>query len=143
MKSKNSSRLIGIVILLVATAVAFSQTNSQAGAPAFPFGGQTPNLSDVAKNIVVGQLKNLEKTKLTVAKPDGVEQAVAVDANTKFVGDHGDAISLADFRTGDHVAATGALKDGVFVAAQLARLPAGPGTPAPPPPPPFPNRGSN
>ena len=141
MKSKNSSRLIGIVILLVATTVTFSQTNSQPGLPPLPFGGQTPNLSDVAKNIVVGELKNLEKTKLTVAKPDGVEQAVAVDANTKFVGDHGDVISLADFKTGDHVAATGALKDGVFVAAQLAKIPAGPGTP--PPPPPFPNRGSN
>jgi len=137
MKSKSSSRLIGIVILLVATTVVFSQTNSQPGPPPSPFSGQTPNLSDVAKNIVVGQLKNVERTKLTIAKPDGVEQAVAVDTNTKFVGDHGDAISLADFKTGDHVAATGTLKDGVFVAAQVAKIPAGPGTP--PPPPPSPN----
>ena len=139
MKSKNSSRLIGIVIFLVAAIVAFSQTESQQG-PLLPFGGQPPNLSDIGKNVVVGQLKNVEKTKLTIAKPDGVEQAVAVDANTKFVGDHGDAISLAEFKTGDHVAATGALKDGVFVAAQLAKIPAGPGAP---PPPPFPNRGGN
>jgi hypothetical protein len=141
MKSTSSNRLIGVVIFLVATTVAFSQTDSQQGPPQSPFGGQPPNLSDVAKNVVVGQLKNVEKTKLTIAKPDGVEQAIAVDANTKFVGDHGDAISLADFKTGDHIAATGALKEGVFVAAQLAKIPAGPG--APPPPPPFPNRGSN
>ena len=141
MKSKNTSRLIGIVILFVAACVAFSQTESQPGPPALPFGGPPPNLADIGKNVVVGQLKNVEKTKLTIAKPDGVEQAVAVDANTKFVGDHGDAITLADFKTGDHVAATGALKDGVFVAVQLAKIPAGPGTP--PPPPPFPNRGSN
>jgi hypothetical protein len=86
-------------------------------------------------------LKNVEKTKLTIAKPDGVEQAVAVDANTKFVGFHGGAISLADFKAGDPVAAACALKEGIFVAAQLAKIPAGPGTP--PPPPPFPNRGSN
>ena len=141
MKSKNSSCLIEIIILLVATTVAFSQTNSQPGPPVSPFGGQTPNLSDVAKIIVVGQLKNVEKTKLTIAKPDGVEQAVAVDANTKFVGDHSDAITLADFKTGDHVAATGAVKDGVFVAAQVTKIPAGPGTP--PPPPPFPNQGGH
>jgi hypothetical protein len=143
MKNKNSNSLIGIVIFLVAITVAFSQTDSQQGPPAMPFGGQAPNLGDVAKNIVVGQLKNVEKTKLTIAKPDGVEQAVAVDANTKFVGDHGDAITLADYKTGDHVAATGTLKDGVFVAAQVAKIPAGPGTPPPPPPPPFPNRSSN
>lgn len=131
--------MIGIVIFLLATTVAFCQTGSQQGPPAPPFGGQAPNLSDVAKNVVVGQLKNIEKAKLTIARPDGVEQAVAVDANTKFVGDHGDAITLADFKTGDHVAATGALKDGVFVAAQLAKIPAGPGT-LPPPPLPFPPR---
>lgn len=141
MKSKNSNRLIGIVIFLVATTAAFSQTNSQQSPPAMPFGGAAPNFSEVAKNVVVGQLKNVEKSKLTIAKPDGVEQAVVVDASTKFVGDHGDAISLADFKTGDHVAATGALKDGVFVAAQLVKIPAGPGTP--PPPPPLPSRGGN
>jgi hypothetical protein len=123
----------------MATTVAFSQTESQQGPPAPPFGGQAPNFADLVKNVVVGQLKNVDKTKLTIAKPDGVEQAVAVDANTKFVGDHGDAISLADFKSGDHVAAMGAPKDGVFVATQLAKIPAGPGTP----PPPFPNRGSN
>lgn len=141
MKSKNTSRLIGIVILLVAASVAFSQTESQPGPPALPFGGPPPNPSDIGKNVVVGQLKNVEKTKLTIDKPDGVEQAVAMDGNTKFVGDHGDAISLADFKTGDHVAATGTLKNGVFVAAQVAKLPTGPVTP--PPSPPFPNRGSN
>jgi hypothetical protein len=58
-----------------------------------------------------------------------VEQAVAVDANTKFVGEHGDAIKLADFKGGDKVAATGTIKDGVFVAAQLNKIPAGPGAP--------------
>ena len=141
MKSTNRNRLIGIVICLVATTIAFSQTDSQQGPPAPPFGGPPPNLSDVAKKLVVGQLTTVEKTKLTIAKPDGVEQAVAVDANTKFVGDHGDAISLADFKTGDRVAATGALKDGIFVAAQLAKIPAGPGTP--PPPPPFPGQQPN
>ena len=141
MKSTSSKRLIGIIIFLVATTVAFSQTNAQQGPPQAPFGGQSPNLSDVAKNVVVGQLKTVDKAKLTIAKPDGVEQAVALDTNTKFVGDHGEAISLADFKTGDHVAATGALKDGIFVSAQLAKIPAGLGTP--PPPPPFPNRGSD
>lgn len=141
MKSKNSNRSLGIVIFLVATTAAFSQTGSQQGPPAPPFGGHAPNFSEVAKSVVVGQLKNVEKTKLTIGKSDGVEQSVAVDANTKFVGDHGEAITLADFKTGDQVAAVGTLKDGVFFAAHLAKLPSGSG--APPPSPPFPNRGSN
>ena len=141
MKSTNSNRLIGIVIFLLATTVAFCQTGSQPGPPPAPFGGQAPNLPDVVKNVVVGELKKLEKTNLTIAKPDGVEQLVAVDANTTFVGDGGAAIKLADFKTGDKVAATGTLKDGVFVAAQLAKMPSGAG--APPPLPPLPNPGSN
>jgi hypothetical protein len=86
-------------------------------------------------------LKKVEKTELTIAKPDGVEQSVAVDANTKFLGDHGQAITLADFKTGDQVAAVGTLKDRVFVAAQLAKVPSGPG--APPPAPTAPNQGNN
>lgn len=144
MKSISNSCLVGIFILLVATTVAFGQTDSQPGPPPAPFGGQAPNLPDLAKNVLVGQLKNIEKTKLTIAKPDGVEQAAAVDANTKFVGDHGAAITLADFKTGDKVAATGTLKDGVFVVAQLAKVPSGPGTPPPLPPlPQLPSRGSN
>ena len=140
MKNKNAHALIGCFLFLIATMVAFCQTQPQQGPVPAPFGGQAPNLPDVTKNVVVGQLKNVEKAKLTIAKPDGMEQAVAVDANTKFIGEQGGAISLADFKTGDHVAATGALKDGVFVAAQLAKIPAGPG--APPPPPPLPGQNS-
>jgi hypothetical protein len=141
MKNSNSTYLIWSFILLVATTSAFCQTDSHQGPPPPPFGGQAPNLPDVAKNVVLGQLKKVEKTELTIAKPDGVEQRVAVDANTKFVGDHGAAITLADFKPGDQVAAIGTLKDGVFVAAQLAKVPSGPG--APPPPPTAPNQGSN
>lgn len=140
MKNSNSRWLTCSFIFLIATSVAFSQTDSRQGPPPPPFGGQPPNLPDVTKNVVLGQLKNVEKTKLTIAKPDGVEQPMAVDANTKFVGEHGEVIALADFKTGDQVAAIGALKDGVFMAAQLARVPSGPGAQ---PPPPVPNRGSN
>ena len=140
MKKQQFCWLIWSFIWLVATTVAFSQTDSHQGPPPSPFGGQPPDLPALAKNVVLGQLKKVEKTKLTIAKPDGMEQPVAVDANTKFVGDQGNAISLADFKTGDHVAATGTLKDGVFVASQLAKIPAGPPKP---PPPPFPNQGSN
>ena len=120
MKRRNTYSLIGIVILSVATTVAFSQTGSQQGPPSPPFGGQAPNFSDIAKNVVVGELQKVEKTNLTIAKPGGAQQLVAVDANTKFVGDGGQAIKLTDFKAGDKVAATGTLKDGVFVAAQLA-----------------------
>jgi len=139
MKSSNATYLIWTLILLLATTAAFSQTDSHQAPP--PSGGQAPSLADVAKNVVLGQLKKVDKTELTIAKPDGVEQAVTVDANTKFVGDHGDTITLADFRTGDQVAAVGTVKDRVFVAAQLAKLPPRPGMP--PPPPPLPAPGSN
>lgn len=135
-KSTNGNPTIGIVIFLLTTTVAFCQTGSQPGPPPPPFGGQPP---EIPKSVVLGQLKNVEKTKLTIAKPDGVEQPVAVDANTKFVGEQGAAITLADFKTGDQVAAIGTLKDGVFTAAQLAKVPSGPGAP---PPPPVPNGGS-
>lgn len=141
MRGNNSNYLLEIFILLVATTVAFSQTGPQQGPPAPPFAGQASNVPDAGKNVVLGQLTKVEKTKLTLAKPDGMEQAVAVDANTKFIGDHGAAIMLADFKTGDKVAATGTLKDGVFLAAQLAKIPSPPGTP--PPLPPLPNPGSN
>jgi hypothetical protein len=141
MTNKNNYRLIGIFIFFVATTVAFSQTVSQQGAPPMPFGSQAPQLPDFTKNVIIGQLKNVEKTKLTLSRPDGVEQSVALDATTKFVGDHGDAITLADFKAGDKVAVTGTLKDGVLVAAQLAKVPSGPGTP--PALPPLPNPGSN
>ena len=117
MKNSNSRWLILSFILLVATTVAFSQTDSHQGPPPPPSGGQPPNLPDLAKNVVLGQLKNIEKTKLTIAKLDGVEQPVAVDSNTKFVGEQGGAITLADFKTGDQVAAIGTIKDGVFMAA--------------------------
>jgi hypothetical protein len=104
MKSTSSNRLIGILIVLLAvllaTSVAFSQTGSQPGPPPALFGGQAPNVPDVAKNVVVGELKKIEKTNLTVARPDGAEQLVAVDANTKFVGERGDAIKLPDFKPG-------------------------------------------
>jgi hypothetical protein len=146
MKNSNSTYLICGFILLVATTVAVCQTDSHQAPPPPPFGGQPPNLPEIAKNVVLGQLKNVEKTKLTIAKPDGVEQQVAVDANTKFIGEHGAAITLADFKTGDQVAAIGTLKDGVFVAAQLAKVPSGPGappSPPSPPSPPAPNQGSN
>ena len=137
MKNKNTHALIGIFIFWVASILAFSQTDSQPAPRGTATHGQPPNVADAAKNVVVGELKTLETTKLTVARPDGVEQSVAVDANTKFVGDRGDTITLADFKPGDKVAAIGALKDGTFVAAQLAKLPSAPA--APPPLPPFPS----
>jgi len=140
MKSKNCRGLVVGFTFLAATAVGLGQTQQPQGPPSGPpFGGEAPKLEDVGKNVVIGELKKLEKTKVTISRPDGVEQSITLDANTKFLGEHGEAITLADFKTGDRVGATGTLKDGVFLADKFAKAPSSLGAPPPPPAPPNPN----
>lgn len=135
MTSKNCSGLVVSFTFLVATTIAVGQTQQPQGPSSGPpFGGEAPNVGDVGKNVVIGELKKIEKTKLTISRPDGGEQSLTVDANTKFFGEHGEAITLADFKTGERVGAIGTLKDGVFLAAKLGKTP----SPSPPPPPPTP-----
>lgn len=91
--------------------------------------------AELGKTWIAGKITAVEGTKITVERMDGVSQTIAVDENTSF-HKHRDAITLADFKVGDPISGRGALKDGVFVAAQvnygamgMGRGPGGPGGP--------------
>ena len=124
--------------LLLAASTAFCQRDQCLGPSSgwpfdvqLSFGNDAPDPQDVGKNLVVGQLKTVEPMKLTVSRPDGVEQSVVVDVNTKYLGDHGNVVTLAAFRTGEPVAAIGTLENGEFVATKVLKVPSCPRTPAP------------
>jgi len=81
------------------------------------FGGG--NFRDaMGKRFIVGEIKSISGTQLTVARPDGVTQTIAVDENTSFQK-QGESITLADLKPGDHVFGRGEIKNNVFVPAVL------------------------
>lgn len=99
------------------------------------FAGPPPNAQDSGKTFIVGELKKIEDTKLTIRRPDGVDQMAQVDANTKFINARGETVKLADFKPGDHISGIGGVKDGVVVLTECRKAP---DLSAPPPPPPLP-----
>jgi hypothetical protein len=72
----------------------------------------------LGKRFIVGEIKSIDGTHLTIARIDGEAQTINVDENTSF-RKQGESITLADFKPGDHVFGRGELKDGVFVPAVL------------------------
>jgi hypothetical protein len=99
------------------------------------FGGPPPDPQDMGKTFIVGELKKIEDSKLTIRRPDGVDQTTQVDANTKFLDARGETVKLADFKPGDHISGIGGVKDGVVVLTECRKAP---DLSAPPPPPPLP-----
>ena len=73
---------------------------------------------NLGKKFIVGEIKTIDGTNITIARPDGVTQTIVVDENTSFRKQH-ESITLADFKAGDHVFGRGELKNNVFVAADL------------------------
>lgn len=73
---------------------------------------------DLGKKFIVGEIKSIDGTHLTIARMDGQTQTIAVDENTSFKKE-GESITLADFKPGDRVFGPGELKDGTFVASKL------------------------
>jgi Domain of unknown function (DUF5666) len=73
---------------------------------------------DLGKTWVAGKVTAIDETKITIHRVDGVSQTIAVDENTSFRS-RKESVTLADIKVGDNVNARGALKDGVFVAAEL------------------------
>ncbi|MGA8149691.1 MAG: DUF5666 domain-containing protein [Terriglobales bacterium] len=81
--------------------------------------GGTPNFREgMGKLFIAGEVKSIDGTQLTIERPDGVAQTIAVDENTSFRKD-GESITLADLKPGDHVFGRGEVKNGVFVPAML------------------------
>jgi hypothetical protein len=72
----------------------------------------------LGKEFIVGEIKTIDGLKLTILRPDGKTQTIAVDENTSFQK-QGESITLADIKPGDRVFGRGALKDGTFVPAVL------------------------
>jgi hypothetical protein len=99
----------------------------------------------LGKEYIVGKITaiDIDALKITVSRPDGVSQVIAVDEGTSFrrggrgmrsmingvgpvdttrgtgSGSSGESITLADVKVGDSVAGPGTMKNGVFVPSEL------------------------
>ena len=76
------------------------------------------NREDWGKKFILGEVKAINETKLTIARPDGQTQDIEVDENTSFKKGT-ESITLPDIKVGDTVRGRGELKDGVFVPKEL------------------------
>jgi riboflavin synthase alpha subunit len=74
---------------------------------------------DMGKKFIAGEVKAIDGTKLTVARPDGETQTIEVDENTSFRKGR-ESITLPDIKVGDRVFGRGALNSAnVFVPTEL------------------------
>jgi hypothetical protein len=87
------------------------------------FGGGTGtdvfNRDDMGKKFILGEVKAINETKLTIARPDGQTQDIQVDENTSFKRGN-ESITLPDIKVGDFVRGAGEVKDNIFVPKELA-----------------------
>jgi hypothetical protein len=84
-----------------------------------PTGPNAMNPEDLGKKFIVGEITKIDETKLTVKRPDGVEQVIEVDDDTSFKNSKRESVTLADVKVGDHVMGRGALKNGTFVPLEM------------------------
>ena len=91
---------------------------SRGGGFGGPGGGQGGFAEDMGKKFIVGEIKAIDGTRLTIAGVDNQTQVIAVDENTSFRKE-GESVTLADFKVGDRVFGAGEVKDGTFVASRL------------------------
>lgn len=78
-------------------------------------GGSPDNFREgPSKRFIMGEIKSIDGTQLTIQRRDGATQTISVDENTSF-RKAGESVTLADFKAGDHVYGRGELKNGVFV----------------------------
>jgi Domain of unknown function (DUF5666) len=77
------------------------------------------NRDDLGKKFIAGEVKAINETKLTIARPDGQTQEIEVDENTSFKRGN-ESITLPDIKVGDFVRGPGELKNNVFVPKELA-----------------------
>ena len=73
---------------------------------------------DWGKKFVAGEVKAINETKLTIARPDGQTQEIEVDENTSFRRGR-ESITLPDIKVGDFVRGRGEVKNAVFVPQEL------------------------
>lgn len=83
-----------------------------------PGGGGPFKQEDLGKTFILGEVKAINETKLTINRPDGQVQDIEVDENTSFKKGN-ESITLPDIKVGDFMRGTGELKSGVFVTKEL------------------------
>jgi len=76
------------------------------------------NREDLGKKFILGEVKAINETKLTIARPDNQTQDIEVDENTSFKRGQ-ESITLPDIKVGDFLRGPGEMKNGVFVAKEL------------------------
>lgn len=90
----------------------------QGGGPGGPGRMGEFNAEDMGKKFIAGEVKAINETKLTIARPDGQTQEIEVDENTSFKRGQ-ESITLPDIKVGDFVRGRGELKENVFVPREL------------------------
>ena len=83
-----------------------------------PIGAPPEFREALGKRFIVGEVKAMSGTRITILRPDGVTQNITVDENTSFRKDQ-ESITLADIKVGDHVFGRGEVKKDVFMPADL------------------------
>jgi hypothetical protein len=68
----------------------------------------------MGKKYIVGTVKAINESKLTIARTDGQTQDIEVDKNTSFRRFR-ESITLPDIKVGDFVMGRGEIKNKVFV----------------------------
>jgi hypothetical protein len=81
-------------------------------------GGAQFNREDLGKKFIAGEVKAINETRLTIARPDNQSQDIEVDENTSFKKGR-ESVTLADIKVGDFVRGAGEVKDGIFVPKEL------------------------
>lgn len=77
------------------------------------------NPDDLGKKFIIGEVTKIDGTKITVKRPDNVEQTIEVDDDTSFRNTRRESVTLADIKVGDHIGGRGKLENGTFLASVL------------------------
>jgi hypothetical protein len=116
---KNNSMQAAVVSVVNPEMIQRIQQGSAGGGPGGGIGpGGGFNREDLGKKFIIGEVKAINETKLTIARPDGQTQDIEVDENTSFKKG-GESITLPDIKVGDFVRGRGEMKDSMFVPKEL------------------------
>jgi Domain of unknown function (DUF5666) len=116
---KNNSMQAAVVSVVNPEMIQRLQQGAAGGGPGGGIGpGGGFNREDLGKKFIIGEVKAINETKLTIARPDGQTQDIEADENTSFKKG-GESITLPDIKVGDFVRGRGELKENTFVPKEL------------------------
>ena len=118
---KNNSMQAAVVSVVNPEMIQRLQQGGPGGGPGGPMGGF--NREDLGKKFIAGEVKAINETKLTIARPDGQTQDIEVDENTSFKKGT-ESITLPDIKVGDFVRGRGELKENGVCPKRADRWPA-------------------